>query len=92
MRQVEEVLSGSSAARLSITASVLALVCAACFPWAHRRGPLEPPVVGAAAFALGLSAASPGAAARSVPLVVAGVLGTSLLPVVRVIATLAGEP
>ena len=49
-------LSESSAARLPIAASVLALVCAACFPWVYRAGSMGPLAVGAAALILGLAA------------------------------------
>ena len=90
--QVGQVLSGSSAARLSITASVLAVACALCFPWAHQAGSMGPLVVGAAAVILGVGASFLGGAARSVPLIVAGVLGTLLLPAILVITTLVAGP
>lgn len=83
---------GRSAARLSTTASVLALACAACFPWAHRTGSLGPLVVGVAALALGLGAVVLGAAARSVPAIAVGVLATLLLPAARVVTTVVAGP
>ena len=73
-------LSESSAGRLSITALVLAVVCALCFPWAYQAGSMGPLAVGAAAVVLGVGALFLGSAARSVPLIVAGILGTLLLP------------
>ncbi|MEZ0493289.1 hypothetical protein AB2L28_13695 [Kineococcus sp. TBRC 1896] len=85
-------LSGPTAARWSITALVLAVVCAVCLPWAHRAGSLGPLVVGAAAVALGLAATFSGAAARSPRLVVAGVLATLLLPATWVVLTLVAGP
>jgi hypothetical protein len=86
------VLSEPSAGRLSITALVLAVVCALCFPWAHRTGSTGPLVVGSAAVVLGVGAVFLGGAARSVPLIVAGVLATLLLPATLVITTLVGGP
>ena len=78
--------------RFSIIASVLAVVCAACFPWAHQAGSMGPLVVGAAAVVLGLVAVFLGGAARSAPLIVSGVLGTLLVPAMLVITTLVGGP
>ncbi|WP_432510892.1 hypothetical protein [Kineococcus sp. SYSU DK001] len=85
-------LSESSAGRLSITALALAVVCALCFPWAYQAGSMGPLVVGAAAVVLGVGALFLGGAARSVPLIVAGVLGTLLLPAMLVITTLVEGP
>ncbi|WP_432492894.1 hypothetical protein [Kineococcus gypseus] len=90
--QVGQVLSRSSAGRLSVTALVLALVCAACFPWAYRLGSMGPLVVGAAAVLLAVGASFLGGAARSTPLIVAGALATLLLPAMLVITTVVAGP